>query len=202
MNRNKIILPVIVSLLVSGLFFVHAKPASALTFEDVVDNVKNFFIPKEDLNVKNKEFNLESSISLAPEGDVNNNKDIDAGDIVRFKYVITNNTDADYDSANLKTNTERKQLNYIHNVNGATGLNDKGEFIEIPNVNVSSKGEVVISFDARINYYQEDEVLSTQPEFLDKNKKSVVKTLKKEISAKKLSAEEVKKRSLQNGLKD
>jgi hypothetical protein len=164
-----------------------------------LDVVKNVLSKEEDKNVKNKEFTIEANIELAP-GDVNNNSQIDAGDIVRFTYTITNTTDQAYSYATLKTNVDRKQLNFIHNVSGTTGLSDLNDTITIPNIRVDAQEQREISFDARINYFQEDKIITTEPEFANVDKKSIKKSFRKEIQVKKLTAEEVKKRVEKGGI--
>ena len=163
------------------------------------DGVRSVLSKEEDKNVKNKEFTIESSIELAPDGDDNKNRQIDAGDIVRFTYTIINTTDQAYSYATLKTNIDRKQLNFIHNVFGTTGLSDLDDTIIIPNIRVNAREQKVISFDARINYFQEDKIIATESEFVNVDKKSIKKSLRKEIQAKKLTAEEVKKRVEKSG---
>jgi len=165
-----------------------------------LDGVKSVLSKEEDKNVKTKEFTVESSIELTPDGDDNKNNEIDAGDIIRFTYTIINTTDQAYPYATLKTNVDRKQLNFIHNVSGATGLSDLDDTITIPNIRVSVQEQRVISFDARINYFQEDKIIATEPEFVNVDKKSIIKSLRKEIQAKKLTAQEVKKRVEKSGI--
>jgi predicted PurR-regulated permease PerM len=99
MNRLKLF--VITFLIVFGVtvLFVSSTSAQASIF----DNIKDFFNQGEDKNVKNKEFTIEANIELAPDGDDNKNNEIDAGDIIRFTYIITNTTDEVYSYATLKT---------------------------------------------------------------------------------------------------
>ena len=59
------------------------------------------------------------------------------------------------------------------------------------------------SFEARVNYSQEDKVIASEPEFVSSDNKPVGKFQRKEITAKKLSKEEIAKRleSLQQVMK-
>lgn len=164
-----------------------------------LNGVKNIFGKEEDKNVKSKDFAVESTITIVPDGDANKNNQIDAGDIVRFTYTIVNTTDKSYSYATLRTSIDRKQLNFIHSVRGATGLSDGDGTITFNNIRINSQEQRIISFDARINYFREDKQISTEPELVASDNKSVVKSLKKEVIAKKLSNEEIKKRIEKRG---
>ncbi len=181
----KIYLPV--SILISAvLFLAIAQTTQAFSLPNLIDGAKNLLTPQK------KELKIDSGISLAPEGDVNKNGQIDAGDIVRFGYTLTNTTDKEYSFATLKTNINRKQLNFIHNITGTASLNDDGKTIEIPNFRIAPNQIATITFDARINYYtSEDPTIATSPEFSDSNKKSILKALKKEIKAKRINKDKI-----------
>ena len=183
----------IISLLLSSPSLVHAS-----LFDDFikemngklqggVDNLKSLVTPTE--KVKDKVLTIDASIVLVPDGDINKNGEIDAGDTITFIYNIQNNTDKKYAYATLKTNIQRDSLNFIHNVTGVTGLKDDGKTIEFPNLRVEPGMVKVISFDANINYFTEDKLITSEPEFLTEDNKSVTKSSKKEIKATRLTVE-------------
>jgi hypothetical protein len=184
MNKRIFILLLLPVFLLS--FFLFTKTAQAFSLGDVVNGVKNLISPAK------KELKIESNISLVPDGDVNKNGQIEAGDTVRFSYTLTNTTDREYSFSTLKTNINRKQLNFIHNITGASSLDDNGKTIEIPNFRIAPNQTAVITFDARVNYYtSEDPVIATVPEFFDNDNKSIVKSLKKEIKAKRINKDNI-----------
>ncbi len=167
----------------------------AVNSNDILDQVKGVFKKETP-----KELVINSNISLAPSGDANNNNAIDAGDIVRFTYTITNTTDKNYSYVTLNTNINRNDLNFIHSLRGATGLSDTDGKIKLRNIRINSNEQRVLSFDARINYSREDKDISTEPEFITEDQKLILKSDKKSVSAKKLSDEEVKKRLENRGV--
>ena len=57
-----------------------------------------------------------------------------------------------------------------------------------------------MGFDARINYYQEEKTIATEPEFFNSETKEVVKALRKEIKAQKLNVDDLKKRVERDGI--
>ena len=155
-------------------------------FDDILTGTKNLFSPAK------KELKIDSSITLVPEGDVNNNGNIDAGDTVRFSYALTNTTDKEYSFSTLRTNINRKQLNFIHNITGTASLDDDGKTIEIPNFRITPNQIATITFNARVNYFtSEDPIIATIPEFFDNNNKSIVKSLKKEIKAIRINKDKI-----------
>lgn len=168
------------------LFLVASSQTTYALFEDVVEEVKEIFTGKE------KKFTVDSEIELVAEGDVEKNGQIDAGDIVRFTYTILNTTDKDYSFATLKTNIDRKQLNFIHNIYGATSLNDDGKTIEIPNFRIGANQTATIIFDARINYFSDqDPTLITEAEFVSEDLQTVAKSSKKEIKVNRIQKEKI-----------
>ncbi|MBU3978751.1 hypothetical protein KJ980_07210 [Patescibacteria group bacterium] len=180
----------IFSLLILPFFllslFLFTKTTHAFSLGDVVNGVKSLISPAK------KELKIDSSITLVPEGDVNKNGQIDAGDTVRFTYTLTNTTDREYSFATLKTNINRKQLNFIHNITGTASLDDDGKTIEIPNFRIAPNQIAAITFDARVNYYtSEDPTIATVPEFFDNNNRSIVKSLKKEIKAIRINKDKI-----------
>lgn len=201
MTRANTLTPI----LILTLLLLTPAVAKASLFDDFInemnnklqggaDRVKSLVTPVANTNVKDKVLSVESAIALAPEGDVNKNGEIDSGDIVRFSFVLTNTTDKVYSYATLKTNINRKQLNFIHSLRGATGLTDNKDTIEFRNIRIGPNEQRVISFDARVNYSKEDKIISSEPEFVSSDGNPVGKFQKKEISAKKLSKEEINKR--------
>lgn len=178
------------------LLLVLANPAWAFSLPDLLKPVEELIqqTPLAQIIPGNQQLTISSTITLAHDGDINKNGEIDAGDTITFTYTIQNRTDQKYAFATLKTNIDRKLINYIHNVRGSTGILEIDNTVSIPNFRIGSNEQSVISFDAIINYYQEDKVITTEPEFISFEKKSLAKSLRKEIKAKKLSAEEVYKR--------
>jgi hypothetical protein len=168
-----------------GLTLYGAPKVGAFSFPNLLGPVKDFFTPDSPKNLT-----LDSKIELTPNGDANKNNQIDGGDIVRFTYVLTNPTKEKYLFATLNTNIDRKALNFIHNVSGVTGLDDSQNTIKLPNLRLESDRELVIGFDARINYSIEDKLISTEPELLTEDKKSVLKAIKKEVKALKVKPED------------
>jgi len=193
MRRIKIIILVVVSLITSFLT-ISSIPVHASVLDDMVNGVKNIFSPEQ------KELKIDSNITLSPDGDINKNGEIDAGDIVRFTYTIINKTDKAYSYSTVKTGIDRKQLNFIHNVEGATGILDDDKTLIFPNVRINPNEQQIISFDARLNYAQENKTITTEPEFIGSDKNSIIKSVKKEIVSKKLGAEEIRKRIEKGGM--
>ena len=98
---------------------------------------------------------------------------------------INNPTNNEFAFATLKTNIPRTSLNFIHNIQGTVNLSDKNGTITIPNLRINPGQELVISFDARINYFTEtDSIISTEPEIITSDNKPLIKSDKKEIKAK------------------
>lgn len=169
--------------------FFSPTQAQASVIDDIVNGIKGFFVGN---STPSSMLVLSSSIELVKDGDVNNNGQIDAGDIIRFRYIITNTTNQEFASATLKTNINRKEINFIHNVTGTTSLSDTGKTIEIPNLRIAPNQVGTISFDARVNYFTSDDpVISTQADFLGKDKKSYVKSNKKEIKANRIAKDKI-----------
>lgn len=187
-QRKLVILIAFLSLL--G-FFSSVTLVQASILDDFVNGAKNLL--SKDKDTKDKKITLDSKIELAPDGDVDKNGQIDAGDIVRFTYTFTNTTEKAYPFTRLKTNTNRNALNFIHNVKGATGLIYNGNTIEIPNLTLMPSQAFTVSFDGRINYYTDkDEVVSTEGELSSNDNKILVKSLRKEIKANKINADKIK----------
>lgn len=181
-------------LLLTASFLLYPKPAHASILDTIVEKVMDI-LPGGDKKDKTKEeITMESKISLAPDGDIDKNNQIDAGDIVRFEYLITNNTNEDLTYATVETNVTRESINYIHNIYGVTGFDDDAKKITIKNLRVPKGLTVTIRFDARVNYFTDkDEAISTQPELLTKDKKSLVKIDKVSKEVKKISKEKLNK---------
>lgn len=159
-----------------------------------VDKVKDILNIKEDNNIKSKDFTVQSEVTLSPGGDINKNNQIDTGDIVRFKYVVSNNTDEDFTFATLNTHIQREKVHFIHNVSGVTGLKYEEGSIIFPNLRISARSQSTIQFDAQINYDVEDLDIYTEPEVLDSSKKRLIHSSKVSIKAKKLTNDEIKER--------
>ena len=156
--------------------------------DPVIDGIRGLL---ESQNQK-KEVTVEGLITLASGGDVADNGEIDAGDVVRFTYTLKNTTDKKYTFGVVKTNVQRSQLNFIHNVVGVTGITESDGMIELPNTRLAAGQVLTVSFDARINYYQDDDkTIVTEPEFVDDKKNQVAKGDRKEIKAKKINADKI-----------
>jgi hypothetical protein len=170
---RRIYLPIILSALLA-FSFVWPQQTHASFVDDITKGVKNFIFgdDKKDL-VK---ISIESTINLSRDGDLNGNGQIDNGDIIKFEYIIRNTTAIDYAFASINTQIERSKINYIHNIKGSTSLDSKGNTIIIPYIRLPKSMALTISFEARINEATEiDQLISTEPIFLDKNKKTVIK---------------------------
>lgn len=165
---------------------------SAFSVFNALKGVGDAILGKDDKNIKDKRFTIESGIALAAGGDINQNGEADAGDIVKFTYTITNTTDQEYSFATLKTNINRAQLNFIHNITGTASLNDDGKAIEVPNFRIGINQVATIAFDARVNYYtSEDPDISTEAEFFTEDQKSVAKSAKSALKAKRISKDKI-----------
>lgn len=179
-RHNKLFLIILLPILL--LLQIQSVHASVL--DDLFKDIKNFINPGK--------LAIDSVISLAAGGDVESNGEIDAGDTLRFSYTITNLSDKKYAFATIKTNIDRKQLNFVHNVQGSSGLTDDGKTITFPNIRLEPSQILTINFDARINYFQDsDKTISTESEFIENGKDLIAKSQKKEVNAKKLSPEKI-----------
>jgi len=186
----------LLSILIPILILAYANTVHA----SVIDNLKNRIIKAYEDVLRKKEVSIISDISLAPDGDLNSNGEIEAGDVVRFTFTLTNTTGETYTYSSLKTNVDRKQLNFIHSLRGATGLSDEDGTIIFRNLRINPNEQRVISFDARINYSREDKNVATEPEFITEDQKLILKADKKSVLAKKLNDEEIKKRLENRGV--
>src|SRR3989344_4809458 len=146
MDLYKKVYRVIFFIFFVGIFLFNAPPVGAFFLTDWLTNAKDFvvdvFAPKP-----KSEFTVDSTITLAPDGDYDKNGEIDSGDIVTFNYAITNPTKNEYPFATLLTNIPRNNLNFIHDVKGTASLSDENDTITIPNLRIAPQGEVIISFN-------------------------------------------------------
>ncbi len=125
-------------------------------------------------------------MALAPNGDNDNNGEINSGDVVRFTYIISNSSEKKYSLTTLKTSIDRTSINFIHNIQGTSGLNDDGKTITVPNILIEKDSSIIISFDARLNFYDEaSKYISIEPELVGNDKKTILKSSKKQINSKK-----------------
>lgn len=185
-NKRFLALP-LVALVATVTFLTVAKPSLAFSFEDIVTGAKEFILGGE-----KKELTLDSKIELAPGGDVEKNNQIDAGDILRFTYTITNTTENEYSFTTLNTHINRSLISFIHNVYGATGITNDEKAPAFTNVRIGANEQAVLSFDARINYLTDsDPTISSEAEFVNKDKKTILKATKKEIKAKRISENKI-----------
>jgi hypothetical protein len=190
---------VLIGVLFLTMFLFSFRSVAAIP-TDLLTEITDLLINKDDKNLKDKKLSLDSTIELAPDGDENNNGQIDAGDIVRFTYTITNTTDKTFSYSSIKTQIDRNNLSFIHNVRGVTGVQDADGTIVFPHVRLSARETRTMSFDARINYFQEDTTVATEAEFIDAENKSVSKAERKEVRANKLTKEEIKERLKNRGI--
>ena len=170
-------------------FLVFPKPAHAFSFNDIIDNIKGLFSSQNEKQQQDQDpsLSITSKISLAPDGDYNHNGHITSGDIVRYSYTILNTTESSYRNTSLKTNIDSKFLNGISNVQGATSLDSSNGTITIPNINIDKHQIRKISFDAQINFNKNsDETLSTQPELINQEQKTLVTDSKQSERAKRM----------------
>ncbi len=185
MKKRLLLFSSVVFLILGFLFFAPAK-THAFSFGDIVDGVKNFFAAKPP-----KELTIDSKIELAPEGDMNNDKQIDSGDFVTFTYTITNPTNNSYHLVTVKTNIKRDDLNLIRNIQGTVNLDYMhNNTITLPYVYIEPHQVRTISFEARINFNKDtDKLLSTEPEIVDDKDSSLFKAAKEEVTSKKMKIE-------------
>lgn len=159
-------------------FFTAAPDVGAFFWDDWFGKVKEV-ITGEQLPVT-----IDSTISLAPLGDINKNGQIDAGDTVTFSYTLTNTSNTEYAFVTLVTNIDRNQLHFIHNVRGSASLTDRGGTINIPNIRLGPLQTVSIQFDSRVNFNpSKDVVLATQPELLNSDRTVIGRSQRKEKKA-------------------
>lgn len=181
---------IVVLVLISVFFSLHAssKPAYASILDNIVNTLKNIVSPNEPKETKDS-LSIESKIYLAPKGDINNDGEIGSGDIVRFEFVLHNESDEEMSWMSLDTKIDPKLINFIHNAHGITGLDRDKETIKFSNIRIYPKQSLTISFDARINIStKKDLQISTEPELFDKEKKLIKKDEKKLVNAKSINA--------------
>lgn len=184
-NRKKLLFTV-VFLSLCFTFIIITPLARATIFDDIVTGAKNFVLGGE-----KKELTIDSNIELAPDGDKNSDGKIDSGDIIRFNYKISNTTINEYAFGTLKTNIDRKKINFIHNVR-AVSLNDKKDIIVFPNLRLRPGQTTEVGFDARVTYSSEEDIsINTEAEYIDKEKNTVAKATRKEVKALKLDKEKL-----------
>lgn len=162
------------------IFFLlgNAPHAGAFFLEEWVNEFLN-----PPANTPSSVFSLDSQIVLVQ--DLNKNNVTDGGDTVRFVYKISNPTGEEFSFLTLQTNLQKKNLHFIHNIKGTASFSDKGGFITIPNLRINPGQTVTVSFDARVNYEPySDLVISSEPELITSDKKSLYKSSKKQISVK------------------
>lgn len=175
LRKNLKLLSLFTLLLV--LFAFQNQSAYAFDFSDLFTDLKNFI---NHTGSKPGNLTIDSEIALAPDGDINKNNEIDAGDIVRFTYTLRNTTNKSYSFGTLETNIERKQFNFFHNLIGANNLVDDNKTIKISNVRINPGEALIMSFDARTLYRENDIQISTEAEFIDSDHKSLIKSVKLE----------------------
>lgn len=179
MKKSKTNLIKLLLLIILVTFFVKITPIANAS---IIDDIKLLFSD----NTK-KELTLNSKITHASSGDLNHDGKFDSGEILKFTYIIDNPTNKEISFATLKTNIPRNNLNFIHDIRGTSSLSDKNKTIIIPNLRINPGENLEISFNARINYSTNNDLgISTEPEIITLDKKSLLKSKKKEINAKKL----------------
>ncbi len=138
-----------------------ASIAQALTFDDLIESGKKLLgSEKTPKGVDDSKIEITSDIQLTEKGDLNNNGEMDGGDTVRFSFVLSNGTDKPYPFSKLKTNIRRDAIHFIHNVQGVTGIDNTT--LELPNIYVLPNSKQVISFDAKLNFIEEEDNLSVK----------------------------------------
>ena len=194
--RVKVFISILLSTAI--LFVASPSPTHASVLDDMANKVKSVWelgvnTVKDILNIEEKQLSIDSKIELAPRGDLNKNGEIDAGDFVKFSYVITNPTEKTY-KAVLKTNVNVEELNSISNVKGVLSLNTTKDTISIPHLNIAPNQVRKLSFEARVNFYKDaDQSITTEAELVDEKNSSIFKGQKKEVKAKKMDLERFNK---------
>jgi hypothetical protein len=172
--------------LFSFLIFVPSS-VKAFSLDDLVKSVQQFFNPAS--KTPPPVLTVDSSITLTE--DLNKNGQIDAGDTVKFSYFISNTTNTEYKLATLKTNLDRTKINFIHNLNGGSGMQDDGQTINFPNLNIAASQQLNVSFEASVNFDpSSDQIVATQPELVTADNQSIKGSDKKEVTVKKNSSNE------------
>jgi len=167
--------------ILTTLFFVTPK-AHAFSLGDVIKDVTGMFISSSAPAVT-----VTSQIALAPNGDINHNGQISAGDTITFFYTLLNTTNTAYKFVTLQTNIDTKVLNNISNVQGAVSLNQNNTTITIPNISLDKNQVRKISFTAQINFDDSnDHHITTQPVLVGQNGKTVATGTLQSITATKM----------------
>lgn len=183
--NKKLLLSPIPLLVIAILVMVSSRSAQALSISDIIDGIKNVFSQGS----QNNNLSVTSKITLVPEGDLNKNGQIDAGDTVRFTYTITNPTNNSYKQLDLKTSVDTKKLNGITNVQGVLSLDQNKDTVTIPYLTIDPNQVRTVSFDAKVNLYKDnDQSLGTVPELVAEGGISLLKAQKEEVKAHKLDA--------------
>lgn len=178
MKIQKILLQfILLTSIVSGFLF-SPPHVEAFFLTDWINTVKNQFIS----GFAHSIITVESTITFAPEGDVNHDGVFDPGDTITFSYTVINTSQKDYPLATLLTHVPRTMVHFVHNVRGAASLSELGDTINIPNLFIGGGQRLMISFDARINYIQlADQVITTEPEVIASENAPLAKGKKNEI---------------------
>lgn len=187
--KKRIILPVVILVIVIAGTLVAFSSNNPIVYHKFINSVKydviSFFAPHE--------LTVTSNIALAPGGDVNKNGKIDAGDSIRFTYVIKNTTDKTYKFVTLVPNVNRQDLNFIHNITGSTGLLDDGKTISFSNIWIEPNQIQTISFEARTDFFQDtNKKITTTPEIFDQNHITITKSQQVIANATGISQEKLK----------
>lgn len=132
-----------------------------------------------------KGVSVTASVVLAENGDLNKDKIIEAGDTVTYSYTISNTSNSVYEFATLDTHIDHSHINFIHNIKGASSLSEKRDSIVIPNLFVGAIQTVNVSFDARVNIDTGDTSLTTAPQLLTKDRKSIAQDISHNVKTKK-----------------
>jgi hypothetical protein len=125
-----------------------------------------------------EEVRLSATLGLADGGDKNNNSTIDGGDMIKATYTLVNATTKPLNDFSLNTRVAKENLNFIHNLQGATGFVEKDGQIVFANIAVAPLATVTVSFEARVNWLDAEASLSTEPELLTSDNKSLSKAEK------------------------
>lgn len=169
-------------------FLLMAPSAGAFFVPDLLKPVTDLFQPKP---AESKDLQVNSSLKITEGPEINNK--LDSGEIIHFTYTIDNPTDKKFKRASLKTNIKKSDINFIHEIFGATGIKEIDNTILFTNLNINPYSQIIIGFKARVNHFSDqDKIISTQPELLTSDKKLILKSESKEIKALKKEIKAIK----------
>jgi hypothetical protein len=113
------------------------------------------------------EVNIDSTIALATDGDLNGNGRIDANDTVTLRFVVTNNSAAHYSFLTLRVPVDRSVLRRFWNIRGTADFKRENTAVVFPHLVLPSHGMLDISVDATVNSALEGNGLILAPVLSD-----------------------------------